>query len=852
MRPEITRKRRRSLEGASATGPKAKQLRASSTSRPTPSLEYNSQVLTGAAAPVYEQRERERIEGRQTSPNPAGKALGHLLGSQATDFDIEITVRPSLCTLDVRVRSDNPKTIAEIFQQAIWMGAALRVSRHERVQYSNFCLAGSGTVDWLGRSRFNVTFDTSELSNEEQSCWLPLFANPVIARGFPVPERQNGEQGLEVPLEIMAALGGARHVTEFEGGLVLKGQSAMFVPVKRHHQCIQWHLVRCGDDHRILYRELSNECPSRAMVEEVDHESLRNTRAILGWWRSAEIHLGTADAAYDSIDWSPAGETKRTGRFSGANVGFQTMMTGQLNFILGAKDGRLHFSQKGPFQRIVQCAEKSSVVVYDLQDRRAWFVPALDVMLHVIQTRHHITPYNSDGKRVDLSPADPGRHKCAAAEATALNQSRMLYERDVSAEKGYYFKDAILDIWSQIERLMEKEDSIEARPGLALHGTMQSKVPGWEYMSLVHEKNYRRKEVAVAKSSGGWVDLVNDIDALVLFGTGFGEIIRPESGLGSLCHQWRSLPKSKDYLAAGVPILELLYSEAGSRLSRKHLSTTHLQWHRGSTLFEQCCSKRPDHCECDRTQQIYHDSLFKTFGRVRPPGKLEENGCVVFGQAHHPFKPSKPPALRENVVHILPNTSIQDAEIADKISNRHDDILSPSPPVSLPPKCQELNGCAIWSPKRALSPLSSSDDLAQEEAVARKRRHRMCHSQTSDFNTCNGPNIGDDRTMLSDGCAIYPLEYQPILRYVEPSNGKRPGCTQTTCTAKAEYTPSHAPKTLRHKARIENYSHHGGCSCTTCSTASFEPLDSMELVSIVNSTRRSSTNIAEMPNRQLA
>ena len=730
------------------------------------------------------------------------------------------------------------------------MGTALRASKNEQVQYSSFRLTTLATWDQSLFTPFSVTFDTSDLSEDEQSCWLPLFANPVIAQGFPVSKRENGERGLEIPLEIMAALGGVRHVTYFQGGLVLKGHSAIFVPVTRHHQSIQWHLIRRRGEQRILYREVTDECSKRAMLEEVDHDSLRTTRAFLGWWKNTETHLGTRGAAYDGIDWSPACEAKRSARFSGANLGFQTIITGQLNFILGAKDGRLHFSQKGPFQRIVQCAEKTPVVLYDLKDRRAWLVPALDVILHIVHTRHHSAPYTTKEEKVELTPVNPKRGRGAAAEAVAANEMRKLYERDVAAEKDYYYKDAILDIWSQMERLMEKDDSIEAGPGLALHGTMQSKCHGWEYMSLVNEKNYRRKEATIAKSSGGWVDLVNDIDALVLFATGFGDVIRPVSGLERLCPQWRILPKSKDYLAAGVPIMELLYSEAGSRLSRKHLSTTHLQWHRRSTLFEQCEYTGPGRCECDRTQQIYHDSLLRTFGRVRPPGKLEENGCVLFGQVHHSLKPTKTVAIRENAVHMLPNISIQGSAIAKDTISRDDGIQSPSPPASFSPEPDEVNGYAVRSPKRPPSPLSSNDELEQKQTIASKRRRRMSDDQGPSSERCKGPNNSDDHFSISNDSTTYLSEYQSILRQDTLSNEQSLRCTETVSASKAEYAPVQTPQIIRHKANIDSYSHRHGCTCTICSTVKFEPPDSIGLVCTINGSRSNSTNIAEKRQRQ--
>lgn len=756
------------------------------------------------------------------------------------DLEIQVDLEREFCFL--AVQSKKRKVIAEVFQQAIWMGAALRASRSEQVQYSSFYLTTLTTWDQSTSATFSVTFDTSKLSEDEQSCWLPLFANPVIAQGFPVSERENGERGLEIPLEIMAALGGARHVTDFQGGLVLKGHSAIFVPVTRHHQSIQWHLIRRSGEQRVLYREVVDECPKRAMLEEVDHGSLRTTRAFLGWWKNAETHLGTTDAAYDRIDWSPTSEARRSARISGANIGFQTMITGQLSFIMGAKDGRLHFSQKGPFERIVQCAESTPVVLYDSVDRRAWLVPGLDLMLHIVQTRHRLSPYNIDGKIVELTPVIPKNGRGAAPDATAANRSRQLYERDVTTDKCYYFKDAILDIWSQMERLMEKEDSVEAHTGIALHGTMRSKLLGWEYMSLVHEKNYRRKEAAIAKSSGGWVDLINDIDALVLFATGFDDIIKPVSSDGRLCTQWRSLPKGKDFLAASVPIMELLYSEAGSRISRKHLSTTHLQWHRGSTLFEQCSHMGPDRCKCDRTQQIYHDSLFN-FGRVRPPGKLEENGCVIFGQTRHSRNPIKAVAMREKAIYILPNTTIQDSVIAKNVSTRDGGIQSPSPPASFSQDWEEVKACAVRSPRRPPSPSSSSDDLNQGETVAKKERRQIKHVPTPNGDSFKGPNNSDDLSSPSGDNPTYPLKSHLMLRNDAASNEDYAASTKTVCPSKAQYTPVHAPKTIRHKAKFENCGH--ACTCTICSTVNIESPGRIELVCTSNTAPINSTNTAE-------
>ena len=773
-------------------------------------------------------------------------------GDSALSSRAELTFGVSHDEVCVIIKSETLEVIVSAVSQLAWMGTALRTSADGQVQYCEPKLEEVSIAKESEPAVFNITFEMSSPGEGDQSCWLPLFSNPVIARGFSIPERENGEQGLEIPLEIMAALGGARHVTDFEGSLVLKGHSAMFVPIKRYNQSIQWHLIRRSDEQRVLYRDVRKECPSRAMLDEVDHATLENTRAFLGWWKSAETHLGTVDSAYDSIDWSPAGEARRSARMAGASLGFQNMLTGQLSFVLGAKDGRLHFSQKGPFQRILQCAERMPVALYDTADRRAWFVPGLDMMLHIVQTRHHLSPYQVGGKTVELTPVNPKKGRAAALEAIVANQERQLYERDVGTERIYYFQDAILDIWSQMERLMEKEDSIEACAGLALHGTVQNKLRGWEYMSLVHEKNYRRKEATIAKSSGGWVDLINDVDCLVLFATGLHEIIKPVSDLSNLCHAWRTLPKGKDFLAAGIPIMEVLYLEAGSRLSHEYLSTSHLQWHRGSLLFERCSGDTLHRCECDRTQQIYHDSLFKTFGRVQAPGNLEADGCVIFGQAHHSFKPRKSISMRQNPVHMLPNTPIENCRTNNQNSTKVKRLSSTSP-LSISPKTEGVNGHATHKAKRPPSLASFTDDLVHNNVVTPNERRKepdIHHIKSSDSDMCERDGSCDDEKSSSEEYEPFPTGHHSAPKVDKYPEHSEVSSTQSVYASEHGLKSPPVQKIVRRQKKIEQCSDLYGCSCTACVLVDFKPPTIIDLVGTVTGDRRTSTSVTERRGRQ--
>ena len=536
----------------------------------------------------------------------------------------------------------------------MWFGAAFQISSSDQLEYSQSELH---IFDNSSRRRIDFTVDYDKSPVSDKSCWFSLFNNPVIAQGFPVPERSNSERGLELPIELMATLAGGRHALDFEGGLVIKGHSIAFVPVKEYEDTIQWHMISNSDGTRLRYSDLRIH---RALQQEVKFESIRTKRAILGWSQDAQTLLGTASFDYESIDWSEATETGRSTRLSGGGFGFQSNVIGQLNFALGAKDGRLLLSHDGPLVKIVDLAEKTPVVLYDHRERRAWMAPALEVILHVIHTRSCLNLYDSHRNKTTISYADETAKISdkTARRAIMASKDQQLYEGTSQGQKAYLVRDAVLDIWSLLERMMERDAVITSAPGVAVRGTMRDKLYGWEFRALVEDKSsFRRKEQVLEKSNGGWVDLVDDTDTIVLFGNGFQEVIKPVPS----CSAWTILPKGKDYLAVGCPMLETLYNEAGSRKTRSYLTSRHLQWHRGSALFERC--EKLSGCTCDRLQQLVYDSRI-TFGRVSPPDELPQDGCVIFGRAHHPMLPTKRTYAKQQTICSNPNDSLLGFKLA--------------------------------------------------------------------------------------------------------------------------------------------------------------------------------------------
>lgn len=130
-------------------------------------------------------------------------------------------------------------------------------------------------------------------------------------------ERQ-GEVGLEIPIDIMAGISGARHAVEFKGGVVLKG-----VPIERQENRVQWHLIPSPRrETRLSYQDSLRRCQNRTTSDEVSPDRLRTARAIAGWCSVPGSLLGSEIANHENIDYSEAEDAGAPLKFAGGAIGF--------------------------------------------------------------------------------------------------------------------------------------------------------------------------------------------------------------------------------------------------------------------------------------------------------------------------------------------------------------------------------------------------------------------------------------------------------------------------------------------------------------------------------------------------
>ena len=180
--------------------------------------------------------------------------------------------------------------IVTIGQQLAWLGAACRTSVDQFSRcYTAFAEAKPDSE--LPQPTFEIRYEVIPLRPDEPtSCWKDLVGDSVIATGFPISERHCEAIGLEIPLQIMATLGGISLVTCYRGGYVLKGRSILLVPGNSGNDFIQWHLAK--SDGRVHYHDIDNWFPARLSIDLLDETALQNKRSFLGWCSESSNHLG--------------------------------------------------------------------------------------------------------------------------------------------------------------------------------------------------------------------------------------------------------------------------------------------------------------------------------------------------------------------------------------------------------------------------------------------------------------------------------------------------------------------------------------------------------------------------------
>lgn len=541
--------------------------------------------------------------------------------------------------------------LTDVAQQVSWLTASIRLPFYGQVSLSDSLLIKADVErDCAIYKVFSLPLEKVPLHEKENACWLPLFLGTVIARGYPIPEREQ-EKGLELPYDLMTTIAGNMVPQCHDGGIFLKGHSRLLYPVSGSIPgSVQWHLLTSLSRRESLPDDLI--C-TQSWLRILDRRLLSNVpRTFLGYCRDVIIDLGTYKTVehYAGIAFSRAEDVRQgpqiqaptslTWGTSGMGI-FGATFTHSI--IYGKALAQTVVGDNDDYLDVLDTASRTPIILYDdsHESQRGWMVPALCVIFHMIHTWAADKNCFRDGL-----PCISATFRADDAPRNVLEQNWNFIVRDSRDEemsKRVTIKDLVMQFWHGIQK--RNEDDLFARhrtePGFEM---TSSKLYGWDYMDLVRGSSSRKKQLNFNEN---WMDLTEDV--MVLFGGGFGDVIKPAPGV-SICAEWDPIPSLKMYLTATIDCLQKLSRKRGGH--SHHLTSSRLTnksyWnYRTSDLFTDCndcySSTSAKRVNCPKVPQRLDLSVHKSNRELLAP--IE--GAIVFGS-----QPKKRKS-RRSLRHIL-------------------------------------------------------------------------------------------------------------------------------------------------------------------------------------------------------
>lgn len=577
-------------------------------------------------------------------------------------------------------------SIIEVGEQLAWLGAALRSSPYKGIAYCQPQIEnGSRTTERYHRSEYTsdrvdakvltITFlfgpeDLSAGGQSQGTCWYNLFRNPVVVPGFPVLRRKTHCDGLEVPLNMIAGFLGVRRAHIFSDVVFIKGYSAMLVPSMQSDGLLVWHVFHNADGNRISY--LDNDLPP---LQDFEFWNLQASRHIVGWCSYAKnyagkrrplehcastqylitTHTGGLEANY-KIERSRMPLLGQGCVLEKVSINAGKYITAGVNFAIGIKDVPLHLPCKPYVQKLRWVASKS-VVLWDVTEERGWLVRGTSALLHLLRAslKHYemdafsaslLSKFNdilepSTGSLGDYTinvlldernmklPIYPEKNEVQLEDDESTTPQDP-YRAPKTKRKYYRVEDRVEELYETLERLIDHQIKATGQAGIKMKAHARRRLEGWDFKDLASGEDPIYPHVTTLHALGkGWVDFVRSIQAITLFGSGFGDIIRPSTDIA--CCYWRQVPRNRFYLAACVRDLQRIMETHGDPAGSPMKVCDDILWYNSSAAFDACeCVGSHNSKHSDFVQTLWPISLRSVLPR-RPKPALQTEGAVIFG-----------------------------------------------------------------------------------------------------------------------------------------------------------------------------------------------------------------------------
>ncbi|KAL7934191.1 hypothetical protein V8C35DRAFT_36845 [Trichoderma chlorosporum] len=547
-----------------------------------------------------------------------------------------------------------PHSIADIAEQLGWLATTLAPS--PKRGYTPYCHPEikSFKAKDVEEGFENIFFCRISVATEQVMpnmpdvvglCWHRLFNNPVLVTGYPTKARRDFDAGpaLELRFDAMITLSDCRYAVTWDGKFIMKGFFGILIPTQVHPNVIIWHL------HVNKYGEpMEYSDPRIHQAVSITPEMIENSRHFLGWVANAQNIIGYPSANYD-IGWSGLDEAEKHRPLRPIKLSLTAgnLIAASTDLEKGNRDvlTSAYFPNSG-YRYLVNYIGQQFVLLFDVKEARAFLSDGYRALLHLVRAslendqREFENEYYAE--QIDKLNIVLASKQGARGAMEVLFTAEDLEGNDKNTGSMFEgFKHRVERVGKLLQIAISRMHQA-INENTTSRRILRNMLDGFDFMDVVVGRDLRLHTVTlpIEDSGHGWVDLVHSIPAITLFGTDFGDLIKPDVNISATtckeCGLEATLPSGKHLMAVGVDVLQKILNMCGSKDASTHPRRliNDQYWYSPGPVFEPCqCSTSSDGLwnHNDRVQRL-------TKGKILcigsdDPVKLEKHGAVIFGHS---------------------------------------------------------------------------------------------------------------------------------------------------------------------------------------------------------------------------
>lgn len=196
------------------------------------------------------------------------------------------------------------------------------------------------------------------------------------------------------------------------------------------------------------------------------------------------------------------------------------------------------------------------------------------------------------------------------------------------------FQDRVDAIYHLLEQAYAYQTrvNLQKSAGIAPGRQVRRLLEGFDFMDLAADEDYfNARTMSAFDGLPRWHRLTGAINAITLFGRGFGDLLKPKE-MVPVCSSWTTVPSGKDYLAARVEDIQTIMRKKGNSSGSPWRVIDDVYWHVPDKLFEncQCIEDYSKEC-CSHAQTLLAGpEITKHASGIVSPIRLEPDGAIIF------------------------------------------------------------------------------------------------------------------------------------------------------------------------------------------------------------------------------